>query len=237
MTQTQLKNYMMTFLKNQGTWKLTQLKKLSFEEVKAEFDKLVKQIKSFVPLNFEAIKSDLKRFGEELQRKDFKKQKTEHKDAQATDEKVSKAKEEVMTKKSGKRRKHIARKGLHLEKAGTEKDTSEIEDHTSGTDIPFNHVPVATKPPSITNYKIIKQGKKGVYQIVRENGFDKVYISFRAMLKDISRDDLTKLYRIVMHRYGMNEPVDEHEKVFWGYMKNMFEEPLNTNAIWSLPGQ
>ncbi|GJX50083.1 hypothetical protein Tco_0276928 [Tanacetum coccineum] len=28
---------------NQGTWKLTQLKKLSFEEVKEEFDKLVKQ--------------------------------------------------------------------------------------------------------------------------------------------------------------------------------------------------
>ncbi|GJW88278.1 hypothetical protein Tco_0163618 [Tanacetum coccineum] len=43
MTQTQLKTYMMNYLKNQGTWKLTQLKKLSFEEVKEEFDKLVKQ--------------------------------------------------------------------------------------------------------------------------------------------------------------------------------------------------
>ncbi|GJY18117.1 hypothetical protein Tco_0389608 [Tanacetum coccineum] len=35
MTQTQLRNYMSNFLKNQGTWKLTQLKKLNFEEVKA----------------------------------------------------------------------------------------------------------------------------------------------------------------------------------------------------------
>ncbi|GKD15164.1 hypothetical protein Tco_1199571, partial [Tanacetum coccineum] len=38
MTQSQLRTYMMNYLKNQGTWKLTQLKKLSFEEVKEEFD-------------------------------------------------------------------------------------------------------------------------------------------------------------------------------------------------------
>ncbi|GJY70674.1 reverse transcriptase domain-containing protein, partial [Tanacetum coccineum] len=56
MTQTQLRNYMSNFLKNQGTWKLTQLKKLNFEEVKAEFEKLVKQLDTYVPMNFEAIK-------------------------------------------------------------------------------------------------------------------------------------------------------------------------------------
>ncbi|GKD34165.1 hypothetical protein Tco_1249674, partial [Tanacetum coccineum] len=38
-----------------GTWKLSQLKNLSFEEVKEEFDKLVKQIESFAPINFEKI--------------------------------------------------------------------------------------------------------------------------------------------------------------------------------------
>ncbi|GKG25933.1 hypothetical protein Tco_0399079, partial [Tanacetum coccineum] len=38
MTQSLLRNYMMNYLKNQGTWKLTQLKKLSFEEVKEEYD-------------------------------------------------------------------------------------------------------------------------------------------------------------------------------------------------------
>ncbi|GKA02173.1 hypothetical protein Tco_0674838 [Tanacetum coccineum] len=44
MTQSQLRTYMMNYLKNQGTWKLSQLKNLSFEEVKEEFDKLVKQL-------------------------------------------------------------------------------------------------------------------------------------------------------------------------------------------------
>ncbi|GKD54733.1 hypothetical protein Tco_1288120, partial [Tanacetum coccineum] len=50
---------------NQGTWKLSQLKNLSFEEVKKEFDKLVKQVESFAPIDFEATKASLKRFGEE----------------------------------------------------------------------------------------------------------------------------------------------------------------------------
>ncbi|GJT40892.1 hypothetical protein Tco_0940757 [Tanacetum coccineum] len=40
-------------------------------------------------------------------------------------------------------------------------------------------IPVAIKPPSIATYKIIKQGKKGVYQIVREDGTD---IVCKAML-------------------------------------------------------
>ncbi|GKF59170.1 hypothetical protein Tco_0175956, partial [Tanacetum coccineum] len=70
MTQSQLKTYMMNYLKNQGTWKSSQIKNLSFEEVKKEFDKLVKQVESFAPINFEATtKASLKRFGEELQTK------------------------------------------------------------------------------------------------------------------------------------------------------------------------
>ncbi|GJU33821.1 putative ribonuclease H-like domain-containing protein [Tanacetum coccineum] len=44
MTQSQLRIYMSNYLKNQGTWKLSQLKKLKFEEIKEEFDKLVQQI-------------------------------------------------------------------------------------------------------------------------------------------------------------------------------------------------
>ncbi|GJR68477.1 hypothetical protein Tco_0014542 [Tanacetum coccineum] len=81
------------------------------------------------------------------------------------------------------------------------------------TNILINLVHVAIKPPSIATYKIIKQGKEGVYQIVREDGTDIVYINFGAMLKDITRDDLTELYRIIMNRYGMNVPEDKLEKV------------------------
>ncbi|GJU06771.1 hypothetical protein Tco_1123201 [Tanacetum coccineum] len=226
MTQSQLRTYIMNYLKNQGTWKLSQLKNLSFNEIKEEFDKLVKQVESFAPINFEATKDSLKRFCEELQTKTSKRLKSDE------------AKNDEPTKKSGKRRKQMARKGLHtdLDKDGSEDsdEVSEQDDYVSGTKIPINPVPVAMKSPSIATYKIIKQGEKGVYQIIREDGTDIVYINFGAMLKDISRDDLTELYRIVMNRYGMDGPEDELEKVLWEYLKNMFEEPLSTYPIWSV---
>ncbi|GJV53972.1 hypothetical protein Tco_1449713 [Tanacetum coccineum] len=232
MTQSQLKTYMMNYLKNQGTWKLSQLKKLSFEEVKEEFDKLVKQVESFAPINFEATKASLKRFGEELQTKTPKRLK---------DDEDVEAKDDEPTKKSGKRRKQMARKGLHtsVDKNDSE-DSDEVgeqEESVTGTKTPINPVPVAMKTPSIATYKIIKQGEKGVYQIVREDGTDIVYINFGAMLKSISRDDLTELYRIVMNRYGMDGPEDELEKGFWKCLKTMFEEPLSTDPIWSELGQ
>ncbi|GJT00124.1 putative ribonuclease H-like domain-containing protein, partial [Tanacetum coccineum] len=229
MTQSQLKTYMMNYLKNQGTWKLSQLKNLSFEEVKKEFDKLVKQVESFAPINFEATKASLKRFGEELQTKTPKRLKDDE------------AKDDESTKKSGKRRKQMARRGLHTnidkdDSEGSDED-SEQDDSVTGTKTPINPVPVAMKTPSIATYKIIKQGEKGAYQIVREDGTDVVYINFGAMLKVISRDDLTELYRIVMNRYGMDGPEDKLEKIFWKYLKNMFEEPLSTDPIWSELGQ
>ncbi|GJT42398.1 retrotransposon protein, putative, ty1-copia subclass [Tanacetum coccineum] len=210
MTQSQLKTYMMNYLKNQGTWKLTQLKKLSFEEVKKEFDKLVKQVESFAPISFEATKDSLKRFGEELQTKTPKRLK---------EDKDDEAKDDEPTKKSGKRRKQMARKGMHT---SVDKNDSEIH---------------AMKTPSVATYKIIKQGEKGVYQIVREDGTDIVYINFGAMMKSISRDDLTELYRIVMNRYGMDGPEDKLEKGFWKCLRIMFEEPLSTDSIWSEIGQ
>ncbi|GJV05893.1 hypothetical protein Tco_1343549 [Tanacetum coccineum] len=151
------------------------------------------------------------------------------------------AKDDESTKKSGKRRKQMARRGLHT---NVDKDDSEDsdkvgeqDDSVTGTKTPINPVPVAMKTPSIATYKIIKQGEKGAYQIVREDGTDVVYINFGAMMKSISRDDLTELYRIVMNRYGMDGPEDELEKVFWKCLKTMFEEPLSTDPIWSEVGQ
>ncbi|GJQ95462.1 putative ribonuclease H-like domain-containing protein [Tanacetum coccineum] len=116
MTQSQLRIYMSNYLKNQGTWKLSQLKKLKFEEIKEEFDKLVQQINTFVPINLEATKAKLKRYGEELQTKTSKKQKIDDKDVSAIGEKVAEVKEEEQVKRTGKRKKRKARKGVNVDK-------------------------------------------------------------------------------------------------------------------------
>ncbi|GJR77755.1 hypothetical protein Tco_0090120 [Tanacetum coccineum] len=80
------------------------------EEVKEEFDKLVKQVESFVPINIEATKAQLKRYGEELQTEISKKQRIDDKDVSDTEEKVGKVKEEEPVKRVGKRKKQKAMK-------------------------------------------------------------------------------------------------------------------------------
>ncbi|GJU10796.1 hypothetical protein Tco_1133192 [Tanacetum coccineum] len=165
MTQSQLRIYMSNYLKNQGTWKLSQLKKLKFEEIKKEFDKLVQQIDTFVPINLEATKAKLKRYGEELQTKTSKKQRFDDKYVPAIGEKVAEVKEEEQVKRTGKRRKQKARKG-----------------------------------------------QRSVYQIIRANGADTVYMSFGAMIKDFTREDLIELYKLVMQKYGTNRPGDAYDR-------------------------
>ncbi|GKG43265.1 hypothetical protein Tco_0479949, partial [Tanacetum coccineum] len=57
--------------------------------------------------------------------------------------------------------------GFHTDhdkdESGDSDEVNEKDDYTSGTKIPINPILVATKSPSIANYKIIKQGRKGVY--------------------------------------------------------------------------
>ncbi|GKA90146.1 hypothetical protein Tco_0811958 [Tanacetum coccineum] len=147
MTQSQLRIYMSNYLKNQGTWKLSQLKKLSFKEIKEEFDKLVQRIDIFVPMNFEATKAKLKRYREELQTKTLKKQKIDDKDVPAIGEKVAEVKEEETVKRTGKRKKQKARKGISIDKNAQEDSETDKEESVEA----MNPTPLATKSNIVVN--------------------------------------------------------------------------------------
>ncbi|GJV45540.1 hypothetical protein Tco_1430076 [Tanacetum coccineum] len=53
MTQTPQRTCMSTYLKHQGSWTFAQLKKLSDEEIKAKYERLVRSIANFVPMGAE----------------------------------------------------------------------------------------------------------------------------------------------------------------------------------------
>ncbi|GJX04641.1 hypothetical protein Tco_0190557 [Tanacetum coccineum] len=158
---------------NQGTWKLSQLKKLKFEEIKEEFDKF------------------------------------EDKDVPAIGEKVAEVKEEEQVKRTRKRKKQKARKGINVDKSAQEDSETDKEESVEA----MNPTPLTTKSDSVINWKIFQQGQRSIYQIMRANGVDTVYMSFGAMVKDFTREDLIELYR------------------------TMFDLPLNEDVIWSLPLQ
>ncbi|GJT64386.1 hypothetical protein Tco_1015866 [Tanacetum coccineum] len=72
---------------------------------------------------------------------------------------------------------------------------------------------------------------------MRTNGADTVYISFGAIVKDFTREDLIELYRLVMQKYGTNRLEDAYDRLLWSDLRTMFDPPLNKDAIWSLPLQ
>ncbi|GKB64978.1 hypothetical protein Tco_0921164 [Tanacetum coccineum] len=248
MTHAQQRDYISSFIKNQSSWKLTQLKKLTFDELKTEFEKLVKSIENFVPMEIDAR---VKRKGVQLEQEFSKKQKTIEEvsvlEESITEPVIAKEEEiEKSIKKRGKFRKQKARKGIHIDKTAQDESEEErvafmkdkVTSASSESEIGIDVIPTATKPPSIVDWKIIPQsGLKVVYQIIRRDGSDKIYMSFGAIHKDFSRDDLTELYRLVIKKYEVNRPDEIYDKVLWGDLKTMFDPPLSDDAIWSLPLQ
>ncbi|GJY29709.1 retrovirus-related pol polyprotein from transposon TNT 1-94 [Tanacetum coccineum] len=206
MTQSQLRIYMSNYLKNQGTWKLSQLKKLT-------------------------TKAQLKSYGEELQIESSKKQRIDNKYV-SVEENITEVKEEEPVIRTGKRKKQKARKGINVDKSPQGNSETDEEESVEA----MNPTPLDTKSNIVANWKIFQQGKKNIYQIIRVNGADTVYMSFGAMLKDL-REDLIELYRLVMQKYGTNRPEDVYDRVLWSDLRTMFDPPLNEDAIWSLPLQ
>ncbi|GKC10529.1 hypothetical protein Tco_1007311 [Tanacetum coccineum] len=120
------------------------LKKLKFEEINEEFDKLVQQIDTF-------------------------------------ETKVLNKGKEKPVKRQEKRKKQKARKGINVDKSAQEDSETNKEESVEA----MNPTPLTTKSDSV---------------IMRANGADTVYMSFGAMVKDFTREDLIELYctRLVM---------------------------------------
>ncbi|GKA82544.1 hypothetical protein Tco_0789292, partial [Tanacetum coccineum] len=156
---------------------------------------------TFVPINLEATKAKLKRYGEELQTKTSKKQKIDDKDVPAIGEKVAESAQED---------------------SKTDKEES-VE--------AMNPTPLTTKSDSVVNWKIFQQGQRSIYQIIRANGANTVYMSFGAIVKDFTREDLIELYRLVMQKYGTNRPENAYDRVLWSDLRTMFDPPLIEDAI------
>ncbi|GJX20713.1 hypothetical protein Tco_0223390 [Tanacetum coccineum] len=57
------------------------------------------------------------------------------------------------------------------------------------------------------------------------------------LLNDLTRDDLKKLYRLMMLKYGDSRPEEEYKRVLWLDLKTMFDPPSTEDAVWSLTHQ
>ncbi|GJX14217.1 hypothetical protein Tco_0205975, partial [Tanacetum coccineum] len=73
-------------------------------------------------------------------------------------------------------------------------------------------IPLDTKPPSIVDYKIIKEGKINYYQIIRANRSSKRYSAFIQMLRSFDREDLETLWKLVKAKHGRSSMEESTRK-------------------------
>ncbi|GJV74054.1 hypothetical protein Tco_1494049 [Tanacetum coccineum] len=153
--------------------------------------------------------------------------------AQEQEELTNKEKARLFVQFLEQRRKHFATKraeenskragtGLEQEsikkqKVDENKDTTElqrlIEVVPDKEEVAIDSIPLATKPLSIVDYKIHKEGKKTYYQIIRADGSLKMYLVFSHMLKNFDKEDLETLWKSVKAKHGSTRTEEGYKKV------------------------
>nr|GEZ14975.1 hypothetical protein [Tanacetum cinerariifolium] len=77
-------------------------------------------------------------------------------------------------------------------------------------EIAIDTIPLATKPPVIVEYKIVKEGKISTYHIIRADG--------------------------IKEKHGNTRLEEDYERVLWGDIKVMFEPDIESEVWRQLQG-
>ncbi|GJS78619.1 hypothetical protein Tco_0728500 [Tanacetum coccineum] len=131
----------------------------------------------------------------------------------------------------------MEQESIKKQKVDEDKETTElqrlIEIIPDKEEVAIDAIPLATKPLSIVDYKIHKEGKKTYYQIIRDDGSSKMYLVFSHMLKsfDISREDLEDLYKLVKAKYGSTRPVEDLDLILLEIQDNEKRISLTPSTI------
>ncbi|GJW46065.1 hypothetical protein Tco_0077711 [Tanacetum coccineum] len=101
-------------------------------------------------------------------------------------------------------------------KVDDDQEEAEMKKHMEivpDDEVAIDAISLATKPPIIVDWKIIKKGKMGYFQIIRADGSSMGYSSLIQMLLDINREDLETLWKLVKAKHGLTRPEESYERV------------------------
>ncbi|GJX08302.1 hypothetical protein Tco_0196234 [Tanacetum coccineum] len=169
---------MITYLKNMEGWKHKDLKFKDFDSIKELFDKAFKRVNMFVDYRTDLVEGSSKRAGDELEQEVTKKKKVDdvQEAAEVDDDQKVDKIKELM-------------EIIHDEE-----------------EVAIDAFPLATKPPTIIDWKIHKEGKK-----------------------TITRS--SEMMEVQRSKYGSTRPVEDLDLILWGDLKTMFE-PHVEDRVW-----
>ncbi|GKB10230.1 hypothetical protein Tco_0844153 [Tanacetum coccineum] len=162
---------------------MAQLKKLTFEELKDEFEKLVKSIESFVPMGTE---ERVKKPGVQLKQEFLKKQKTIEEVLEEPDNTKAAVKQEGHTEKENQLKAFL--KIVPNEEEEVDYEVLDKRFPIVDWESKFYHTDRHGKPH---NY----------YKVIRSDGSSRWIKTFSEMVIRFDRMDLEELYNLVMQRF------------------------------------
>ncbi|GJS64576.1 hypothetical protein Tco_0679140 [Tanacetum coccineum] len=214
-TRAQQRSIMCTYLKNMAGWKPKDLKNKSFANIQELFENAMKRVNTFVDMDTKLVKgSEVRVEGSEVRAEG------------------SETREESSSKRAGDK---LEQEKAKKQKVDEDKETSELQSLMEvilgEEEVAVDAIPLATKPPSIVNWKILKEGNVSYYQIIRADGSSKRYSAFIQMLRSFDREDLETLWKLVKAKHGYTRPEEGYERVLWGDLKTMFEHHVE-DTVW-----
>ncbi|GJR10831.1 hypothetical protein Tco_0793483 [Tanacetum coccineum] len=209
-TKAQKRNQMCTYLKNMANYKHSQLKNKSFEEIQMLFDNTMKWVDSFVPMDTEVVE------GSKSQAEGSKKRTRE--ELESDNSKKQKIDENVEAE------------------VDDEAEMKKLMEIVPDDEVAIDAIPLATKSPIIVDWKIIKEGKMGYFQIIRADRSSRRYSSMIRMLQNIDKEDLETPCKLVKAKHGNTRLEEAYERVLWGDLKVMFKPDVESKVWRNLQG-
>ncbi|GKB31538.1 hypothetical protein Tco_0870939 [Tanacetum coccineum] len=165
-TKAQKMNQMSNYLKNMGGYKHNQLKSKSYKEIQKMFDNEMRRVNTFIHMDSKVVNSkkgteeSSKGAGDELEFDNSKK-------AESSDEKAKGSRKRCL------RQRMEGDKETDEHEEVKEDDEAELKNHLAivkDDEIAIDAIPLATKPPMIIEYKILKEEIMVHFQLIRADG-------------------------------------------------------------------
>ncbi|GJS80940.1 hypothetical protein Tco_0747481 [Tanacetum coccineum] len=224
-TKSQLRNLMMTYLKNMGGYKHSQLKAKTFAEIQGLYERQKRVIDDFKPMDSDDAVKDSKEAAGVNKQEVFK-------EPNSTKVEVKQeGHEESIRKRSGRRLKMKATKKSKRQK--TDADLEEEEQLKA-------YLKIVPDEEGIIDYEVLEKrfpiinweskfydfdrhGTECIYyRIFRSDGSSRWIKTFSEMVTRFDRLDLVELYNLVMKRFETTTP-EGVDLVLWGDLRIMFD--------------
>ncbi|GJS50795.1 hypothetical protein Tco_0624157, partial [Tanacetum coccineum] len=200
-TKSQLRNLMMTYLKNMGGYKHSQLKAKTFEEIQAMYERQKKRIDDFKPMDSDdAVKDSKKAAGEDTSKKE-----------EVLKEPDSTKIESMNKEDAGERVSDVSKKrkgGPRMKRMSKRKKT---ESNLEEEDDLKTFLKIIPDKEGIIDYEVLEKR----FPII--NWESKFYHYDRH-----GAEDLLELYNLVMQRFETITP-EGVDLVLWGDLRTMFD--------------